>query len=340
MNLGSIKTPLKPAEYWIQGADGRIECRLCPHRCRLGEGQSGLCRVRVVQGGELKAAGYGLISSVHVDPVEKKPLYHFFPGAPIFSLGGWGCNFGCVFCQNWSISQKGAQDGPRSLPGEMMQSAKQRGCSMVAYTYNEPLVGFEYVRDCSRKAREAGIKNVLVTNGYIETKPAAELLPLTDALNVDIKSIEESFYRRQCRGNLAPVLRFCEQAVKAGCHLELTNLIVPSLNDSESQVETLALWIKEHLGRLIPLHLSAYHPDYQASQGSTPAATLIQAREICRRHLSYVYIGNVVSRQGQDTPCPGCENVLVQRQGYAVRTVGLRDGACAQCGRKADFILA
>jgi pyruvate formate lyase activating enzyme len=221
----------------------------------------------------------------------------------------------------------------------MVHSARQGGCELVAYTYNEPLVGFEYVRDCSLKAHETGIKNVLVTNGYIETKPAAELLPLIDALNVDIKSIEESFYRRKCRGTLAPVLRFCEQALKHGCHLELTNLIVPSLNDSEQQVEMLALWIKEHLGSLIPLHLSAYHPDYQAREESTPVSTLIRAWEICRQHLTYVYIGNVLSSKGQNTQCPGCGNDLVHRQGYAARPVGIRAGLCAHCGRRADFVL-
>lgn len=338
--MSGILTPIKRAEYWEETADGRIECGLCPHHCRLGEGQFGLCRVRVVQGGVLNAAGYGLVSARHMDPIEKKPLYHYYPGSVIFSVGGWGCNFGCVFCQNWSISQVGAEEGLRHSPAEMVQSARQSGSEMIAYTYNEPVVGFEFVRDCCRLAREAGVRNVLVTNGYIERKPAVELLPLLGAVNVDIKSIEESFYRRQCRGTLAPVLRFCEQAVKAGCHLELTNLIIPELNDGEQQLEALAVWIKEHLGSLVPLHLSAYHPDYKLREEATPPTTLARAWEVCRRHLDYVYLGNVVSHEGQDTVCPGCKKELVRRKGYAVRMTGMRDGHCIHCGRKADFVMA
>jgi pyruvate formate lyase activating enzyme len=291
-----------------------------------------------VHAGELKADGYGLISSAHTDPIEKKPLYHFHPGSSIFSIGGWGCNFACVFCQNWSISQKGAEAGTGYPPAEMIRMAQNGGCSRIAYTYNEPLVGFEYVTDCCRAAREAGMKNVLVTNGYVEKDPAAELLPLVDALNVDIKSIEEEFYRRQCRGTLAPVLRFCEQAVQAGCHLEVTNLIIPTLNDTEQQVEALAIWISKHLGRLIPLHLSVYHPDYKSHVEATPVSTLTRAWEVCGRHLAYVYMGNVISRTGQNTPCPGCGQELIHREGYSVRTTGIRDGACSQCGRKADVV--
>lgn len=328
---------LKRAEYWSESDGGRVVCRLCPHHCHIKEGQAGICKVRAVHGGELKAVGYGLISSAHIDPIEKKPLYHFHPGAPIFSLGGWGCNFGCRFCQNWTISQRVEAEGIPHLPGEMMQSVRQSGCTLVAYTYNEPLVGFEYVRDCSRLARAAGFKNVLVTNGYVEEAPAAELLPLIDALNVDIKSMKDEFYRRQCHGTLAPVLRFCRQAVKAGCHLEVTNLLIPSLNDGDAEIEELAVWIKDQLGPLIPLHLSAYHPDYKARAEATPESTLKRARQIAGRHLAYVYLGNVRSHEGQHTLCPGCGNRLVLREGYATQWVGIERGACARCGRKVDI---
>lgn len=237
--------------------------------------------------------GYGLLSSVHVDPIEKKPLNRFHPGSSIFSVGGWGCNFGCTFCQNWTISQDFRQSETRHTPEQMVRAMRAEGCSLIAYTYNEPLVGFEFVRDCCRLVRADGGENVLVTNGFIEEKPAAELLPLVDALNVDIKSMDEAFYKTYCKGSLAPVLRFCRQAVKAGCHLEITNLIIPGLNDTDEGFETLAAWIRDELGPLIPLHLSAYHPDFRLAVPRTSRETLQRASDICRKTLSYVYRGNL-----------------------------------------------
>lgn len=338
--MSDIPAQVKQAEYWDPIEGGRIECRLCPHHCRLKEGQAGLCRVRIVRDGKLAATGYGRVSAAHVDPVEKKPLYHFHPGLPVFSLGGWGCNFRCMFCQNWTISQSGAAAGEAlHSPAEMIESAIRAGCRLIAYTYNEPLVGFEYVRDCSRLARAAGLRNVLVTNGYIESQPARELLPLTDALNVDIKSISDEFYRRHCHGTLEPVLRFCGQAIKAGCHLEITNLIIPTLNDRPDDLARLARWVREHLGPLTPLHLSAYHPDYQSRIEGTPAATLTRAWETASRELSYVYMGNLLTRQGQATRCPQCGTALIEREGYAVRISGIVRGACGHCGRKADVVM-
>ena len=326
------------AEYWDRREDGRASCRLCPHHCVIKEGQSGLCNVRGVRGGELKALGYGILSSAHVDPVEKKPLYHFFPGASIFSIGGWGCNFGCVFCQNWAISQKFAESEKRYLPIDIVSQVRASDCKLVAYTYNEPLVGFEFVRDCCRLTRQAGYRNVLVTNGYVEEAPAAEMLPLVDALNVDIKSMEDEFYRKQCRGSLDPVLRFCRQAAKAGCHIEITNLVIPTLNDREELFRQLARWIQSELGPDVPLHLSAYRPEFRSTIPPTPPETLAAASRICREELQYVYLGNVWGMEGQDTCCPGCGNLLLSRRGYTTRRVGVRDGQCRQCGRKADII--
>ena len=328
------------AEHWFRREDGRVECRLCPHHCVLRNGQAGLCQVRQAQDDVLVAAGYGHISSAHVDPIEKKPLYHFHPGAPIFSIGGWGCNFACAFCQNWSISQAARLEGDVLSPAVTVNEALRSGCHLLAYTYNEPLVGFEFVRDCSRLAREAGVKNVLVTNGYVEPAPAAELLPLVDALNVDIKSMDETFYRKQCRGTLAPVLAFCRQAAQAGCHIEITNLVIPTLNDTDELLERLAVWTAEQLGALTPLHLSAYHPDYRSQEDATPLETLERAFDICGQHLKYVYLGNVRGGRGQDTACPGCGRTLIVRSGYRTALRGLRGGACEQCGRKADVVLA
>jgi pyruvate formate lyase activating enzyme len=282
--------------------------------------------------------GYGVLSSVHVDPIEKKPLYHFHPGSSILSWGGWGCNFGCTFCQNWTISQDFRKSETIHTSGQMVQAMHAEGCSLMAYTYNEPLVGFEFVRDCSRLVRQEGGKNVLVTNGFIEETPAAELLPLVDALNVDIKSMEEGFYKKYCKGALAPVLRFCRQAVKAGCHLEVTNLIIPGLNDTDKGLEQLAAWIHDELGPLTPLHLSAYHPDFCLEVPPTSGETLHRAWDISRKTLAYVYMGNLLTKAGQDTLCPGCGSLLIGRRGYQVSVIGLRTGACARCGRKADVI--
>jgi pyruvate formate lyase activating enzyme len=282
--------------------------------------------------------GYGLLSSVHVDPIEKKPLYHFHPGSSIFSVGGWGCNFGCTFCQNWTISQDFRKSGACHAPEQIVQTLRAEGCFRVAYTYNEPLVGFEFVRDCCQLVRADGGGNVLVTNGFVEEKPAAELLPLVDALNVDIKSMDEAFYKKYCKGSLAPVLRVCRQAVKAGCHLEVTNLIIPGLNDTDEGFEKLAAWIHDELGPLTPLHLSAYHPDFRLEIPPTSRETLQRAWDISRKKLAYVYQGNLLTKTGQDTFCPGCGSMLIGRRGYQVSVVGLRDGFCARCGRKADLI--
>ncbi len=331
---------LPVAAYWKEDEDNRIQCLLCPHHCRLSEGQAGLCRVRRVEGKQLRAASYGLVSAANVDPVEKKPLYHFHPGAAVYSLGSWGCNFACNFCQNWTISQRGPEAARRYSPDDILESVRVSRCRLVAYTYNEPLVGFEFVRDCSRRVRADGRKNILVTNGCVETEPAAELLALTDALNVDIKSIEPEFYRRQCRGPLEPVLHFCRQAVEAGCHLEITNLLIPTLNDSPESVNRLAAWVRQNLGEKTPLHLSAYRPEFQSRIPPTPVETLEKSWEIARQHLRYVYIGNVISARGQDTRCPACDHLLVERRGYSTRIRGLEGTACAKCGRRADLVLS
>ncbi len=321
-------------------ADGRIECGLCPHRCILIEGQVGRCHVRGVRGRRLCALGYGALSATHVDPVEKKPLYHFLPGEQIFSVGGWGCNLACAFCQNWEISQQFPENvPPRTDPAAVVAQALNSGCRMIAYTYNEPLTGFEFVRDCARLARGAGLKNVLVTNGYVEVEPAAELLPLLDALNVDIKSMDDAFYRQQCHASLAPVLRFCQLARRAGCHLELTNLVIPGLNDRPELFDRLAEWVAETLGSVTPLHLSAYHPDYRAQEPPTPVVTLVDARARCRAKLAYVYVGNVASGLGQDTTCPACGATLVMRRGYQIELTGIRKGACAGCKRAVELVL-
>ena len=283
---------MKAARYQNIIEDGRVQCRLCPHGCILHEGQTGLCRVRSVRAGELYADGYGRISSENIDPVEKKPLYHFYPGSSIYSIGGWGCNFSCSFCQNWTISQQ-VLYGRELTPQQVVVRASQSGGIGIAYTYNEPLISFEFIYDCAVAARNAGLKNVLVTNGYINREPAAELLPLIDALNIDIKSMEDSFYIEQCGGHLRPVLDFAIQAVECGAHVEITNLIIPGLNDDDGKIVRLAEWVADNLGRETPLHLSAYFPQYKLHNPATEKLQVINAVGLARKHLTNVYAGNV-----------------------------------------------
>jgi len=341
--LDTVYTPgdivgVKRASYWSHVDEERIRCELCPHGCVLREGKDGLCKVRGVREGELKALSYGKLSSAAMDPIEKKPLYHFCPGADIFSVGGWGCNLACVFCQNWTISQR-FEGGGRSLtPEQVVHQAADCRSIGIAYTYNEPLVSYEFVLDCARLARETGLANVLVTNGHLQPQPASELLSLVDALNIDVKSMEEGFYAEHCRGHLAPVLAFAEQAMGAGCHVEITNLVIPGLNDSEDGIERLAGWIAGNLGKDTPLHLSAYRPQYKMDIPSTPAGLLERLHVVAARHLRYVYLGNVISTTGNDTVCPDCGATLIGRHGYRTETGGLKDGACRQCGRRLEYV--
>ena len=330
---------MQAARYWRRCGDRNYCCDLCPHRCVLEEGRTGICKVRGVRDGKFVALAYGAVSSAHLDPIEKKPLYHFHPGSAIFSIGSWGCNFGCVFCQNWTISQRLMEDGDRYTPDDVAQLAGADGSVGLAYTYNEPVIAIEFVMDCAAKVRDRGLKNVLVTNGFVNAEPAAALLRLVDAMNVDIKSMDEEFYRTQCKGRLAPVLSFAEQAVRAGCHVEITNLVIPGMNDADRNFEALAEWVASHLGQGVPLHLSGYRPEYRSKVAPTPLATLQRAHAICRRRLSYVYMGNVLTAQGQDTLCPGCGARIVRRWGYSTEITGVRDGSCAACGREADLRL-
>lgn len=328
------------AEHWHRDGDGRVQCDLCPHRCTIAEGRTGRCHVRRVEGGELQAASYGRLSSLSMDPIEKKPLYHFHPGSMIFSVGGWGCNLRCSFCQNWTISQQLVEHGPLVMPEQVVRKAVDSGSAGIAYTYNEPLIAFEYVRDCAIAAREAGLHNVLVTNGLNNPEPAAELLPLLNAANMDLKSMDESFYREYCGGQAAPVRQFAQQARAAGVHLEITNLVIPDLNDSDEMLAALATWIADHLGAETPLHLSAYHPQYEMTRPATDVGTLVHAGGLCRERLSHVYLGNVMTRDGRDTICPGCDSVLIRRSGYTTHIPGIdADGACRDCSRPFDGVL-
>ena len=271
---------------------GKVRCLLCPNYCLLKKGQTGKCGVRQNQDGRLYSLIYGEATSVALDPIEKKPLYHFHPGKFILSLGTKGCNLKCPWCQNWSISQDLASPTERITPEEIVARAKQLKSFGIAYTYNEPFVWYEFVCDTARLAHREGLKNVLVTNGYVNQKPLEEIIGFIDAMNIDVKSMEESFYQKYCQGMLLPVLKTAEFSA-AKCHIEITNLIIPTLNDQEENFRKLTDWIEERLGKDTPLHFSRYFPAHKTDLAPTPIETLKKAQAIAKEKLRYVYLGNV-----------------------------------------------
>lgn len=281
---------MERALYW-EKRDSGIKCLLCPQGCLIGANGTGLCRVRKNCDGTLMSLNYGQISSAALDPVEKKPLYHFYPGRTILSVGTWGCNLKCRFCQNWEISQ-GTPRVSLLEPAALAQLALQQGdsCIGVAYTYSEPTVWYEYVLKAAAAVREAGQKNVLVTNGFINEKPLLELLPFVDAMNIDVKSFTEGFYREVCAGGLAAVKRSVETATQH-CHVEVTTLLIPGLNDIEEEIRALSFWLG-NINPEIPLHFSRYFPRYKMDLPPTSMETLLRARETARGFLKHVYIGN------------------------------------------------
>lgn len=323
------------AAYYTTREDGKVACTLCPNFCIIAEGKSGVCRVRVNRSGTLYSESYGELVSLAVDPVEKKPLYHFYPSKPIISTGPNGCNLRCLFCQNSEISQK--KSVTSSVPPEELAALASRDGSIgVAYTYTEPFIWFEYIRDAGTLVHERGLVNVLVTNGYVNEEPLVELLPVIDAMNVDVKAMRPEFYRELCGGKLDDVLRTVEVASRS-CHVEVTNLIIPGRNDTDEDFHTLIDWLCG-ISPSIPLHFSRYFPRYKFSAPETPVKTLERAYEIAREKLHYVYVGNILLEGTSDTVCPKCGNLLVLRSHYHVRVSGIKDGKCSQCGRPVDIV--
>ncbi len=271
---------------------GKVRCLLCPHYCLLRKGETGKCGVRQNQNGRLYSLIYAEATSIALDPIEKKPLYHFYPGNSILSLGTKGCNLKCPWCQNWSIAQDLNCPTQRITPREVVEKAKQLKSFGIAYTYNEPFIWYEFVYDTAKLAHQQGLKNVLVTNGYVNQKPLEELIGYIDAMNIDVKSMEETFYQKYCAGKLSPVLASAEFSVKR-CHIEITNLIIPTLNDNEENLHRLVDWVAEKLGKNTPLHFSRYFPAYKTDLAPTPIETLKKAQRYALKKLRYVYLGNV-----------------------------------------------
>lgn len=330
---------MKEALFYARKDGDRLVCLLCPQRCIIAPGKTGVCNQRRNVAGVLYTLNYAEISSAALDPVEKKPLYHFYPGHTIFSVGTVGCNLHCKFCQNWEIAHG---DAPTTTvaPEELVRLAgkeAQRGpCVGIAYTYNEPLIWYEYVCDAAVLAHEAGLKNVLVTNGFIEQEPLDKLLPYIDAMNIDVKAFTDDYYRKVCAGRLEPVLRTVEKAV-AHCHVEITTLIVTGLNDDPEEIRRLVDWIAG-LDPAIPLHFSRYFPRYRMDAPPTPEATLRRARAIALEKLHHVYLGNVHDEEAGHTYCPRCRKTVIERLGYLVRAVHLDGNRCRYCGQPLNIV--
>jgi pyruvate formate lyase activating enzyme len=326
------------ARYWRPEADGRVLCTLCPRECRMRSGQNGFCYIRRNRGGRLVTTGWGRTTGFAVDPIEKKPLDHFRPGSAVLSFGTAGCNLGCRFCQNWDISKARTVDSTSEdewTPPRVVDLAQRMGVPGIAFTYNDPIIWAEYAIDVAKEARARGLFTVIVTNGYVSKGPREEIFRHMDAANVDLKAFTEEFYAKQTLSHLAPVLETLEWlARETDVWVEVTNLVIPGLNDAEDETRQLSEWIASHMGRDVPLHFSAFHPDYKMlDRPATPPRTLQRAREIARiAGLRYVYTGNVRDREGHTTFCPSCGERVIERDWFAVRAVRMRGSACARCG--------
>ncbi len=327
-----------PTRYWQRLADGRIQCDLCPRYCKLREGQRGLCFVRANVADQIVLTSYGRSSGFCIDPIEKKPLNHFLPGTPVLSFGTAGCNLACKFCQNWDISKSRELDTlmDQAAPGTIARAATRLGCRSVAFTYNDPVIFHEYAIDVAQACRESGIRTVAVTAGYVCSEPRAEFFAAMDAANVDLKAFSEDFYHKITGAHLQPVLETLEYLRhETRVWFELTTLLIPGLNDSEAELQALTQWVVGHLGPDVPLHFTAFHPDWKLrDRPPTPPATLSRARAIAHQNgVRYAYTGNVHDRGGGSTYCHHCGESLIGRDWYVLGDWNLDPtGRCRRCG--------
>jgi pyruvate formate lyase activating enzyme len=328
---------IREALYYRQLEEDKVHCQLCPANCKLKPGRRGICKCRYNDHGRLKTDNFGETVTVAIDPIEKKPLYHFYPTSEIVSIGANACNLSCKHCQNWQISQEKVRTSfiaPEDLP----QMAAQRDSIGVAYTYTEPVIWYEYILEAAPQVKNAGLVNVMVSNGYINPKPLRQLLTLIDAFNIDLKGMRPEFYRRICGGKVEPILEVIRLVAQSPAHLEITNLVIPGHNDSDEDFHKLGKFLGS-LDKSIPLHLSAYHPSYKADNPPTPTATLKRAHEVTRQYLSYVFVGNMEIVGCSNSYCPGCGETLIERSYYNVKMSGIDDRfSCRNCGVRADMI--
>lgn len=334
---------MKEAMLYEKIGGGRVRCALCAHRCLIEVGRRGICRVRENRGGTLYSLVYGKVASCNVDPIEKKPLFHFLPGSRTYSIATVGCNFTCLNCQNYSISQILREKGDRIIgedvaPGEILAEAVKSGCQSISYTYTEPTVFFEYALDIARLAHEEGLRNVFVSNGYMTSEAAEALFPVLDGINIDLKGISDEFYHDVVGGTLRPVLHSIERFAQAGTWVEVTTLVIAGMNDSSEALR----WTAEAIcgvSPTIPWHVSRFYPAYKLlDRPPTPVATLMKAQRIGREvGLRYVYVGNVPG-EGEDTYCPACGALILRRIGFLVKENRLGEGCCPDCGAEVDGV--
>ncbi|MGA2775780.1 MAG: AmmeMemoRadiSam system radical SAM enzyme [Candidatus Omnitrophota bacterium] len=330
---------IRQADWWRQDCLG-VQCGLCPFRCFLPEGSRGRCRVRMNVGGKLRTLVYGQPVSVHIDPIEKKPVYHMLPGSSIFSIATVGCNLRCSFCQNWEISQCNPEEaktaGQILTPEQVVDAAIANNCNSIAYTYSEPVVFYEYVLDIAKLAKQKGLRNVLVSAGYINRKPLRKLVPYFDVIKIDLKGFNEQFYKKVVGGDLKEVLATLKELHNLGVLTEVVNLVVPSLNDDMQDITRMCKWIYDNMGPDTPLFFSRFTPQYRLGNlPATPIETLEKARKIAMDvGLRYVYIGNVPGHPAENTYCPGCGRMLIHRYGYTILENNIKNGRCIFCGKK------
>jgi pyruvate formate lyase activating enzyme len=331
---------MKEALLWKKDEDNKVKCHLCSHRCLIADGGRGVCMVRENQKGMLYSLVYGKLIATNVDPVEKKPVYHFYPGHRSYSIASVGCNFRCSFCQNWDISQmprdhKGIITGRDFTPENVVAEAIQNNCLSISYTYTEPTVWYEFTKDCGELARAKGLKNIYVSNGFM-TREMIDDATFLDVARIDLKSFSDDFYRKVCGGRLEPVLDNLKYFKKKGIWIEVVTLIVPEQNDSDEELTSIAEFIADELGDETPWHISAFHPDYKMQDSyPTPDETLVKAYSIGKdAGLDYVYVGNSDVHTGKDTRCPQCKEVLIKRKWFSITDNVVKEGKCPKCGHK------
>ncbi len=329
---------LAPALHWQKYDETRIQCQLCPRRCVLADGQKGFCRARKNIDGTLYALTYGQPVAIHIDPIEKKPLAHVYPGTKSYSIATAGCNLRCKFCQNWEISQLDPEKVTVAYvaPGEIVRQAKESGSRTIAFTYTEPTIFYEYMLDIAKAARKEQIDCVMHSAGFINEQPLRELSPYLKAANIDLKGFEDKFYSSFCEGSVGTVLSTLKILKEEGVWVEITNLLIPGANDSEEDLRKLCRWVKDNLGEDTPVHFSRFFPMYKLTNLSpTPLSSLLRAQQIAAEEgLHFVYVGNIPQQVGEDTHCPVCKKLLIKRAGYHILENNLIDGACPQCQTK------